>query len=376
MTRRDADDRDRFMKFFPSDWRGDDELRACSLAARGLWMDLLCLAHKYEGVVLIAGAIPTDLDIAKQVGSTKAEVTKLIEELLRRGVASRREDGALYSRRMVRDARRRAINVANGARGGNPALKADDGESHTAPVSDIASVDAPDKTPPTRPVKRSTASPVNGSVAKSVNQTSNPQNPDTRSQIPETRSGGADPGRSEIPAPSAQAYGAPLMPSPLAHRSHGWCNDRGLCVPQQLFAELLGRMGGPQHDAALRAWMGTVIDRLGDTVPAETVWVFWRQEFSLWRALVDRETAPGGTVINLQKELIRLLDGAGIRASYRQLYFADAQISHDPASGEATLIIADADRRAAVERSFSEALEAAVVAQGGRRLKIRGSAAA
>ncbi len=156
MAKRHVEDRDRFLKFYPSDWRGDEELRVCSLAARGLWIELMCLAHKHGGVVLIAGEIPGDAEIAKQVGSTKAEVSKLIAELLKKGVASRRPDGAIYSRRMVKDAARREVNKANGEKGGNPKLRDS--------VEDL----------------------LNSSVDDSVNQIPNPQIPETRSQTPET----------------------------------------------------------------------------------------------------------------------------------------------------------------------------------------------
>lgn len=145
-------DRDRFIKFYPSDWRGDDELRACSLAARGLWWELCCLAFKYGGVVLIAGEVPTGADLAKQAGCTKAEFVKLAAELKRRGVSSYRADGAIFSRRLVRDAKRREINKANGDKGGNPNL-----------VDSVAH-----------------------SVNRPVNQTDNPHgSPESRTQNPE-----------------------------------------------------------------------------------------------------------------------------------------------------------------------------------------------
>lgn len=162
--KRAPEDRDRFIKFYPSDWRGDDELRACSLAARGLWIELMNLAFKYGGVVLIAGEIPTEVEIAKQVGGTRAEVAKLIAELERRGVASRLPSGALYSRRMVRDAKRRAINKANGEKGGNPSLFDDS---------------------------------VDGSVGDSDNRISNPQRPESRTQSPEPRNPEQEPGGAE-----------------------------------------------------------------------------------------------------------------------------------------------------------------------------------
>jgi hypothetical protein len=45
------------MKFYPSDWRSDPMLRLCSLAARGLWMEMMCLMHEAEpyGSLLVNG---------------------------------------------------------------------------------------------------------------------------------------------------------------------------------------------------------------------------------------------------------------------------------------------------------------------------------
>lgn len=85
-----------------------------------------------------------------------------------------------------------------------------------------------------------------------------------------------------------QKSGRPLVGSPLEHRSHGWCNQRGLCLPASLYAELLGRLGGPEREKDLIAWLGATIDALDATVPGETVWVFWRSRFEVWQG----STAP------------------------------------------------------------------------------------
>ena len=44
-------------QFYPGDWRKDVQLRSCSVAARGLWIDLLCVAHECEpyGHLMING---------------------------------------------------------------------------------------------------------------------------------------------------------------------------------------------------------------------------------------------------------------------------------------------------------------------------------
>jgi len=76
-----------------------------------------------------------------------------------------------------------------------------------------------------------------------------------------------------------------------AHRTHGWCNQRGLCVPKVLYDELLQRVG-VERQAELRAWMGTIIDGLGPTVPGETVWVFWRSRFEAWHGVSSAKAEP------------------------------------------------------------------------------------
>lgn len=107
--------------YFP-DWLSDTAVRASSLAARGLWMDLLCIAAankgKDHGFVLIGGKVPSEDQIAKLVGSTAEEVKTLLAELEKNEVFSRDRRKAIYSRRMVRAEKNRT----NGRLGGNPKL--------------------------------------------------------------------------------------------------------------------------------------------------------------------------------------------------------------------------------------------------------------
>ncbi|ANB33251.1 hypothetical protein M2324_003640 [Rhodovulum sulfidophilum] len=37
---------DPWLKFYTSDWRSDPGLRMCGLAARGLWVEMICLMHE------------------------------------------------------------------------------------------------------------------------------------------------------------------------------------------------------------------------------------------------------------------------------------------------------------------------------------------
>jgi DNA-binding transcriptional regulator YhcF (GntR family) len=94
-----------WMKFYPQDWRADERLRNCSLAARGLWLELIALMHRSEryGYLLINGKAPSDRALAIQAGAAIDEVKEALAELEAEGVFSRDLDGLIFSRRMVRD---------------------------------------------------------------------------------------------------------------------------------------------------------------------------------------------------------------------------------------------------------------------------------
>lgn len=113
-----------WMKFYPQDWRADEKLRLCSLAARGLWIEMLAIMHRSEryGQLLISGRVPTDAQLAVQVGTSPEQVSSLMLELDGAGVFSRAASGAIYSRRMTRDYKKAEIARKNGKTGGNPSL--------------------------------------------------------------------------------------------------------------------------------------------------------------------------------------------------------------------------------------------------------------
>lgn len=114
-----------FLKFFPTDHQADAALRTCSLAARGLWVEMLCLMHDAEpyGHLLLQGKEVTPKQLATLAGASPNLVQRLIAELEGRGVFSRTREGVIYSRRMVRDLAKRQADAENGRKGGNPALK-------------------------------------------------------------------------------------------------------------------------------------------------------------------------------------------------------------------------------------------------------------
>ena len=111
-------------QFYPADWRKEPALSVCSLSARGLWIELMCIAHESEeyGVLSINGKAMTTHQISRMVGESPAAVARLLVELEDAGVFSRDEKWAIFSRRMVKDERIRNVRAEAGRLGGNPNL--------------------------------------------------------------------------------------------------------------------------------------------------------------------------------------------------------------------------------------------------------------
>jgi hypothetical protein len=120
-----------WMKFYPRDWRADEKLRDCSLAARGLWIEMLAIMHASEryGRLLINGTAPSPIRLARQVGTTESEVEALLDELRDAGVFSTDANGTIYSRRMKSDEKLAENARKVGKRGGNPKLLKQTGNS-------------------------------------------------------------------------------------------------------------------------------------------------------------------------------------------------------------------------------------------------------
>lgn len=112
-----------WFKFYPSDWRGDPKLRACSPLSRLLWLEMFCLAHEADpyGHVLVSGHTPTAAQLSQIAGMTLRQVTTGLTELELAGVFSRDAAGVIFSRRMVRDEETRNRRAAGGIDAlGNP----------------------------------------------------------------------------------------------------------------------------------------------------------------------------------------------------------------------------------------------------------------
>jgi hypothetical protein len=114
-------------KFCWRDWQNDRALRACSLAARGFWVECLAAMHDGDpvGHLTMNGEPATPKQMAANANCSEREAVKLLAELEAAKVFSRTADGTIYSRRMVKDA---AISEAGrrwGKTGGNPNLMGD-----------------------------------------------------------------------------------------------------------------------------------------------------------------------------------------------------------------------------------------------------------
>lgn len=112
--------REPWFKFFPSDWQGDAKLRFCSAAARGVWMELLCLMHNSQpyGHLLVNGRLPNSAQLAVLCGVPLEDFEKAVLELENAGVIARTSAGVMFSRRMVRDRQRSEVNAKKGRKGG------------------------------------------------------------------------------------------------------------------------------------------------------------------------------------------------------------------------------------------------------------------
>lgn len=105
-------------QFYPGDWLRDMALRSCSVAARGLWIDMLAMMHDGTpyGFLRVNGKKIDEETLARMVGAKKREVVGFLVELEAAGVLSRDEDGTVYSRRMIRDEATREARAAGGAK--------------------------------------------------------------------------------------------------------------------------------------------------------------------------------------------------------------------------------------------------------------------
>lgn len=175
-------------QFYPADWRKDAALQSCSMAAQGLWINLLCIAHECEpyGHLIVNGRAMKAEQIARLVGLSAKECAKLLQEIIDTGVIESNDEGVMYSRRMVKDEAVRNARAEGGKAGSLHGIKgAEHGIKGGRPRKETG-----DKKPPLEP-------PPSSSSSTSVNS--------------EANASGGKPPRLTDPDEIIFGYGVPLL---------------------------------------------------------------------------------------------------------------------------------------------------------------------
>ena len=162
-------------QFYPADWRKDAGLQSCSISARGLWIEMMCIMHEggVYGHLEVNGRPMTAAQLARLVGETEKTVKPLLDELEQAGVFSVNEQGVIFCRRMVRDEHVRNVR-AEGGKGGKDfgKLGAEHGAKGGRPSKGKGGLETPLKTPLTDGKE-----PPPSSSSSSSSSSSNPKTP-------------------------------------------------------------------------------------------------------------------------------------------------------------------------------------------------------
>lgn len=226
-----------WLKFYPSDWRADPSLRMCSVGARGLWIEMLCVMHEAQpyGYLLVNGRPLTDLQLAALTGVNPQDIPPLKGELEAAGVFSFDGEGRIYSRRMVRDAAKALEDKENGKKGGRPAATPTQGRQGVNP-----------------PLNPHRADPEN------------PQKPEARDQIEDTFA-------SQRTAEAVVIDITPLLDDKDKLWSEGLSDLLSIAsVPERQARSLIGRwlkMAGEDAAMVLGAIARARDQKIGDPVP-------------------------------------------------------------------------------------------------------------
>lgn len=116
-------------QFYPADWLNNIKLQSCSMAAQGLFINMICIMHQSEkyGYLLVNGLKPSSKVTQKllRIDSKNAQrvYKKLTGELVDFGVLKITDGGIFYCERMVKDEHIRKVRREAGLKGGNPDLK-------------------------------------------------------------------------------------------------------------------------------------------------------------------------------------------------------------------------------------------------------------
>jgi hypothetical protein len=112
------------LHFYVQDYLADT--RCLSNELKGFYVDILCYMHKASRRGYLShptGNPYSPQQLAAMTGCSADEASRLLQALLNSEVISATHQGVPFSRRMVRDEKKRQLGIKFGKKGGNPTLK-------------------------------------------------------------------------------------------------------------------------------------------------------------------------------------------------------------------------------------------------------------
>ena len=104
------------MMFYVGDWLKAPDIQCLDYETKGIWFEMLCYMWESNERGYLTYTIQ---ELARLLRLSEDLLKQKLEQLLKRGIYSVREtDGAIYSRRMVRDQEIREIRKKSGSLGG------------------------------------------------------------------------------------------------------------------------------------------------------------------------------------------------------------------------------------------------------------------
>jgi hypothetical protein len=111
---------DPYWPFYAGDFLRDQVLQDCSKASHSVWLHMMCLMHdstQRGALVDVQGRPWSNEKIAEKIPGSLLENLALFHELMDAKIFSRDENGAVISRRMVRQRQLSEKRAASGKKG-------------------------------------------------------------------------------------------------------------------------------------------------------------------------------------------------------------------------------------------------------------------
>lgn len=113
-----------YLPFYPGDWKRDSGVQALEFFDRHVWFEMLLLMHDSEqrGVLILNGKPLTIPEIARLIGLDIPTFEISLSKIEAKGIYSKRDDGAIFNRKMVSVEELSTKRSIAGSMGGNPIL--------------------------------------------------------------------------------------------------------------------------------------------------------------------------------------------------------------------------------------------------------------